>query len=469
MGASLAVNYSREDALAVLWRRGELTFKLHSGQKLIYEKLAELPPSARQVVFLCGRRFGKSYLTLVLALEACLKRRNTRVLVCAPYKLQATEIAGPLMAKVAGDAPYGLINRHRSSHRWNFANGSTLILSGLDLVAEAIRGTEFDDIYLEESGSAAPHDFLYIINSILFPTLLKSRGRIFHVTTLSRLEDHPLHTDIIPKAEGQGALYKFPTAACPLYTQEQLDEMCAEVGGPKSIDWQREFECIQVRDGSIVAVPEFNYDIVREFQMPDHYKCWLAGDWGGVRDKTAFLMMAYDFSRGKILVFDEAVFEKHTTTPKIVHAVKDLEKKWLGKQPPRFVDCPGQLQVDLMDPRGMAFPVCLPQKDNFEASVNLVRTNIPNLEIHPRCESLIQTLKYARLNKARTDFERTEALGHADALMALCYGLRYVNRSNPFPSAAMHTHAGSHYVPENYDRNRNNSEAANTIRSLFKV
>lgn len=447
------------------WLRGQLTYKLHSGQLLIYEQLLQLPPSARQIVFLCGRRFGKSYMTLVIALMACLRSKR-RVLFCAPKKDQAGEIAGPLMDEVTADAPDGLIKRHRSSKRWNFHNGSVFVLAGLDLVAETIRGQGFDEIYLDESGSADPKDFMYSIKSILLPTVLKSRGRIFHMTTVSRFEDHPLHVEVLPKAEAQGALFMFPTSASPLYTKDQLDEMCTEVGGPNSIDWRREFMCEMVRDGSIVAVPEFNYDVVREFEMPRHFKSWLAGDLGGVRDKTAFLLMTYDFDRAKILVFDERIFEKHTQTGTIVAEVKAMEAAW-KVTPPRRVDCPGQIQVDMMGPPHH-FACSLPAKDSFEASINLVRTHMPQIEIHPRCPGLIQTLKYARLNKTRTDFERTDAHGHADALMALCYGLRYVNRANPYPSAALNTHLGSHFVPYDYNPNPASSKAANTLRNLFK-
>lgn len=454
-------SFSREEAVRELWRRGDLTFKLHSGQQAIYDKLSQLPPQARQIVFLCGRRFGKSFLTLVLAIEACLKTPGARILLCAPFVKQATEIAGPLMAKVTVDAPGGLIQRHRSSHRWNFANSSTLILSGLDLVAETIRGTEFDDIYLEESGSSAPDDLLYKIDSVLFPTLLKSRGRIFHVTTLSRIEDHPLHTHVMPKAEEDKALFIFPTDACPLYSAEQLEEMCAQVGGPTSMAWLREFKCVRVRDHSLVAIPEFSEEWVKEFELPAYCKTWETGDWGGVRDKTVFQLMAYDFARAKILVFDEVAQDRHTPTAVTVAAVKAMEERHKLSRLARWVDCPGQLQIDLM--AAHKFPVTLPQKDVFEASINLVRT--ARLEIHPRCEFTLRTLRYARLNKQRTDFERTEALGHGDGIMALCYGIRHVNKANPFPPYGgkdPHTH----YISRD---NPHRTKSADVLRSLFKV
>ena len=448
-------------ARSILWRQGDLQWKLHAGQQVIYDRVQQLPPNARQVVFLCGRRFGKSYLTLTLALEACLKKPGSRILICAPYIKQASEIATTLMPTVTADAPKGLITRHRSTHRWHFQNGSVLMLSGLDLVAEAIRGTEFDNIYLEEDGSAAPDDFLYKVDSVLMPTLLKSRGRIFHVTTLSRIEDHPLHTVIIPKAEAQGSLFKFPTTDCPLYTKEQLDEMCEEVGGQDSIAWRREFMCQMVRDTSIVAVPEWADIYIKEFELPASYKPLISGDVGGVRDKSAFLLITYDYLRSKALVVDERVFEHHTPSTTIMADVKEMEATYSrGKTIPRFVDAPGQLQVDLAQ---AGFPCALPKKDSFESSLNFLRSSLPTIEIHPRCKQLIACLRFARLNNQRTDFERTAEHGHADAIMAIIYGLRAINRSNPYPQ-----HGGAdpltHYIPT---RNNSTNTSANVLKSLF--
>jgi hypothetical protein len=437
--------------------------KLHAGQQVIYDKLALLPPEARQVVFLCGRRFGKSHLALVLALEACLRKPGSRVLLCAPYIKQASEIAGPLMAKVTHDAPAGLIKRLRSTHRWNFANGSTLILSGLDLVAESIRGQEFDDVICEESGSSNPTDFLYVIQSVLLPTLLKSRGRIYHVSSLSTFEDHPLHTDIMPRADAQGALFSFPTTASPLYTPEQLQEMCDEVGGPKSIAWRREFLNELVRDSGLVAVPEYDGSNVVEFDTPAAYKYWIAADWGGSRDKTVFLLMGYDFKRAKVIVIDEAVFDNKTPTSVIVAGVRVLEERWKLVTPPRYVDTQPQHQQDLNAQFQFATAQPSNRTDKFEVNLNLVRSLIGSIEIHPRCKFLIQTLRYARLDKTRTGLARTQELGHGDGVMALCYGLRHINKNNPYP-AWNGADPSTHYIP--YQQG-NLSSSAQVLKSIF--
>ena len=83
------------------------------------------------------------------------------------------------------------------------------------------------------------------------------------------------------------------------------------------------------------------------------------------------------------------------------------------------------------------FEAMLPLKDDFEAGINAVRLpfNQGKIVIHERCRFLIATLRGATFNKQRTDFARTMALGHMDALAALIYANRMIDRStNPVPA-----------------------------------
>jgi hypothetical protein len=52
--------------------------------------------------------------------------------------------------------------------------------------------------------------------------------------------------------------------------------------------------------------------------------------------------------------------------------------------------------------------------------------------IHPRCTFLALSLESGTLNKQRNDFNRSEALGHCDAIAALQYGVRCLDRTNPW-------------------------------------
>ncbi len=100
-----------------------------------------------------------------------------------------------------------------------------------------------------------------------------------------------------------------------------------------------------------------------------------------------------------------------------------------------------QLQVDLQRTHNLA--IMLPPKDDWEASVNNLANRFTQrkVRIHPRCKLLIQTCQSGVFNKNRTDFDRSIALGHMDAVAALMYGVRALDRSSPY-SEQSRTHDG---------------------------
>jgi hypothetical protein len=75
-------------------------------------------------------------------------------------------------------------------------------------------------------------------------------------------------------------------------------------------------------------------------------------------------------------------------------------------------------------------------KDNKEAQINNLRLDVAGykLYIHPRCKTLIRHLRFATWDKQRKGFTRTEDGAHADAVDALLYLVRNVQKSkNPYP------------------------------------
>jgi hypothetical protein len=109
-------------------------------------------------------------------------------------------------------------------------------------------------------------------------------------------------------------------------------------------------------------------------------------------------------------------------------------------------DTPGQVRIDLAKLGLYAFS---PKKKqgSFEAGVNFTRTIFKRdqIEIHARCVNLIAALNYGQFNKTRTDFARTEALGHCDMIAALVYFLRHQRTDNPYP-ARWKMHKDLHYT-----------------------
>lgn len=409
-----------------LWNQGNLNYKLHEGQRLIRKTIRALPGTTREALVFCSRRYGKSYLACVLALEDCLRTPNANVLFVGPSIKQTLDIIRLLLPEILADAPKGLVTQSKSEKRWNFKNGSQLMLAGFDTAAESIRGLRANSIYLEESGSSDAETFEYVIKSVLYPTLMHSRGRIIHLTTPALTIDHPLHTQTIVNTSKDGAFFKYTIRDNPMLTPEVIEAEIQSLGGYESAHTQRELFCEIVKDENILVVPQFNdRKHVKDVSLPEDAYYWVAGDVGGVRDKTVFLLCAYDYSTDKVVIARETVADAQTATTEIVKRALAMEG---GRNISRFVDAPGQLFIDLAATYN--YPCFPPEKLEFEHNIHRLQTAFFNdqVYVHPDCTLLITTLRSGQLNKQRTDFARSNTLGHCDALAALIYALRHADR-----------------------------------------
>jgi hypothetical protein len=414
------------EQLEVLWNAGNLAYKLHEGQKLIRKTIRALPATTRESLVFCSRRYGKSYLACVLALEDCLRTPNANVLFVGPSIKQTLDIIRLLLPEILADAPKGLVTQSKSEKRWNFKNGSQLMLAGFDTAAESIRGLRANSIYLEESGSSDPETFDYVVKSVLYPTLMHSRGKIVHLTTPALTIDHPLHTQTIPSTSTNGAFFRYTIRDNPLLTEEIVAAEIESLGGYDSAHTKRELFCEIVKDDNIIVVPQFDdRKHVMDLSLPEDAYYWVAGDVGGVRDKTVFLLMAYDYAIDKIYVAREMVAGTQTATSEIVKRALEMEG---GRNISRFVDAPGQLCIDLATTYN--YPCSPPEKLEFEHNIHRLQTAFykDQVLVHPSCKLLITTLRSGQLNKQRTDFSRTSEMGHCDALAALIYGIRHADR-----------------------------------------
>lgn len=426
MGARIDPELARQ----ALFSQGVLHWYLHASQADVYRRLRALPPEVRQRVVEISRRWGKSVLGVVMALEDVLSVPNAQVLYCAPSLKQASSIIVPLIRDVLVHAPAGLVTRTKSEYRWNCANGSALILGGFDSASESFRGLRATSIYCDESGITDADEFLYTVRSILLPTLLHSRGSITHLTTPSPYPAHPLHDDIIPEAQMHGAHFVRTVYDNPLVDAKTIEEFKRDAGGADSVAWRREFLCERVIEKESIVVPEFDETQHVSAFEPTYANYLMATDFGGIRDKTCGLLLAYDFEKNVTHFLREFVADANTSTRDIVAGLLALEPREVD----RIVDAPGQLLIDLNDQH--AYFCRQTAKDDWLAQINTLRTGFGQgrIRVHPRCTFLIATLKAATFNKTRTDFNRTMALGHMDAIAAATYGYRSIDRTtNPIP------------------------------------
>ena len=105
-------------------------------------------------------------------------------------------------------------------------------------------------------------------------------------------------------------------------------------------------------------------------------------------------------------------------------------------------------------------------KHDKDVTMSGVRTaiNSGKIMIDPKCERLIYQLENGVWNDKRTDWVRSEELGHCDGISALAYFNRCAKwRRNPFPKG--------YYDPRNsfdIDQGPKDSATKDLIRNIFK-
>lgn len=423
------------DAQAALWRLGILKWKMHAAQLVIDEGISNLPTSVKEAVLLCSRRFGKSYYGCLHALESGIQNPGQVIRIIGPDIKQTKMIVEYNMAKITAELyRLGLskLVQHVKSENMFKVGDSAIYLGGFDSQADSLRGGEANLILVEESGSSDPDQYTYQMVSVLKPQLLKTRGRMIHLTTLPPIPDHPFINETIPEAKLNDAFYSYTIYDDPLATPEIIEDAIKDCGGAHTEAFRREYLNEIIRDRNLVIVPDFNDKLhVEPLRIPQAVNWEIYTDWGGVRDFTVSLLMGYDFLRAMDYVYDELMWPANTATEMIN---RDINQRWSETYNIKnhYVDAPGQLHVDLIQTHKMN--VRPPDKGDWESNINTTanRFTINKIRIDPRCKLLRQTCQSGMFNKHRTDFMRTKALGHMDAIAALMYGIKHLDRSSPY-------------------------------------
>lgn len=452
--AQTKTQVSKAEAVDKLWRNGVLHWKLDSCQKQLYNTFHN--SKYRKIVWKCSRRLGKSYALLILALEYAFKNPGSQIKYACPTALMAQKLIIPTIRKILNDCPEDIKPDYIKSEKcFNFHNDSIIQIEGTDEGnAEKLRGTESHLSILDEAGFM--DDLEYVINDILLPQTLTTRGKIILSSTPPRKPDHPYNKFAAEAKANDAYIMKTildaveDTKNDPLHMKSRfhldiLEEIKQSVGGEDSPTWRKEFLCEDVVVDERLVIPEFNEisekELVKQWDNPKRIDRYVAMDIGFV-DFTGILFGYLDYPNGKLVIEDEVLLNgMKTTSLSIAEHIRNKEQG-LWTDPTTKIDNPPYLRVaddnllllnELKVQHKLYF---IPtRKDNKEAAIDDLRNKIraQKIIIHPRCKNLIFQLKTATWNKKRSSFERTENEGHYDLVDALIYMVRNVQwQKNPY-------------------------------------
>lgn len=448
--AELPVTRDRiNDAYKAIWYGARLWPLLHSGQREVYARYYANPDQTTFCLDV-ARRWGKTTLAVVLALETALTRKGARITYGAPTSILVREAALPVMNEVLRTCPDELLPTfNKVDGKWTFPSTNAEIkMVGCDADPNRLRGSWIDFGVLDEVGFiTAP---TYVINDVLLPqTQQRPHARLLLCSTPPVSPAHDWTREIVPnhQAKGPGAYHHATIHDNPLLPRSEIERFVHLAGGEGSTTHKRENLAEHVIDETRAIIPEWRHVehvcLTDAYVAPSHRVLYVGMD-PGWDDLTVVLFAYWDFLGSKLVVEDEIAL-KSANSLTLATAIKEKERTlWGGLQPfKRVSDVEKRLVWDLHE-RGIQFS--LAEKEDKDNALATLRAEIGagRMVVHPRCKVLASTLAngvwHVTRNGVKTTFERTEELGHCDAIDALLYLRRAIVPSlNPYPPLQANT------------------------------
>lgn len=443
---------TREQAIAEKWYRGDLSFKLHAGQKLIKKSLEAI--TGQLFVGNCSRQWGKSYLMVTEAVGLAIRKPGARIKYGTAFLTDLEEFILPTFEKILEDCPPAIRPKWRAKgSKWIFpavkGRRSEIKLVGLDKKPNGLRGTTIDLIVLDECGFMNALTALYK-NVIIPATTHRPNCRVIMISTPPTTPAHDFG-DFVQRAQAEGCYAEFNIYSNPMLGPADIARLMKESGGEHTTTWKREYLCQLITDADSILVPEWKDEYVRPARPDEYFQFYhlYEGMDLGVKDFTLDLFGYYDFRRAVLVIQSEIKLNGPTlTTQVLVDAIRDKELE-LWPAPPVPGEEPQARKVyrrisDNNNPHLIQdlailhkMPFIETDKEALEAMLNELRLLVAKgrIEVDPSCTQLLGCLKYGVWDKKKKKFARSMVYGHYDALAALIYLVRNLDQhTNPIPA-----------------------------------
>lgn len=439
----LTLEQKKKLAIEELWQRGNLTFKLHKGQKIINDFFNKMTGQ----LFCCNisRQFGKTVYSVIKAIECALSKPNCIIRYGTAFLVDLMRFIIPAFNLIMDDAPKSVKGKlvRQGGSAFLFPNGSRIDLVGIDRNPDAMRGNSLDMVVVDEAGYVSSLKYLY--ESVIIPsTVHRPHCKILMVSSAPDSPDHDFKY-FADKANEQKAYVKLTIYDHPTITKETIQRLADESGGLDSTTFRREYMCEFISDSNLQIIPEWNDGYIQDITKDEFYgfySKYVSMDIG-YRDLTATIYGYYDFKRAALVIEDELHFNgPNETTETVSNKIKIKEKEiWGDIAPPRRVADNNNLNL-LQDMASIYKLIFAPTtKESLQAMVNKVRIMVMHgrILINPRCEYLIGCMRGGLWDKKKIMFSRNTKYFHYDHLAALIYMVRFLDTStNPIPPTYGH-------------------------------
>ena len=372
-----------------------------------------LQDPTRYKVICSGRRWGKSYFSLMYLLHKPFKANERRWVIFPTYR-QAKMVSWSILKNIFAGKQVSINETELSI---TLSNGAKVELKGADK-PDSLRGISTTMVVLDEYSYMKEN----VWGEIIQPTLAETKGSALFVGTPTGVQNH--FYDLFVKGQSEGGDYKswqFTTLDGGFISAEEVEN------AKKNLDkrtFQQEYEASFLTAANRVAY-NFNRDIHCKVMEKSPRMFW-GVDFGVASYMTAVLMC--ENTAGEIYVFDEIGLQ-NSNTFELAQRMKQIAPGL-----PVYPDPAGKARTsnstksDHIILQEAGFTVISKkanptQKDRMNALNRMLEdaTGKHKLFVNPKCKNLIRDLELCTLENGQ--ILKTETLSHF--LDGLMYPIEY--------------------------------------------
>jgi hypothetical protein len=375
-------------------------------KEILYDK-------TRFPILVCGRRWGKSYFSLMWLLNKPLERNERRWIVFPTYR-QAKMVSWSILKGIFANKPVTINETELSV---TLDNGAKIELKGADK-PDSLRGVSTTMVVMDEYSYMKEN----VWGEIIQPTLAETHGRCLFVGTPTGTQNH--FYDLFVKGQSDNSDYKswqFTTLDGGFISAEEVEN------AKKNLD-KRTFEQ-EYLASFLTAANRCAYNFSRDIHcrvMEKSPRMFWGIDFGVASYMTAILMC--ENTAGEVYVFDEIGLQNSNT----FELAKLMQLK--GRGLPVYPDPAGKARTSnstksdhkILQEAGftvIAKKANPTQKDRMNALNRMLEdaTGKHKLFINPKCKNTIRDLELCTLENGQ--MLKTETLSHF--LDGLMYPIEY--------------------------------------------
>lgn len=335
-------------------------------------------------VVCCGRRFGKTALSIVEMLGKAYAKKNRRVCYIAPNYQQARDIAWSELVKASEAITVDKNETRLELKLQTQDHGRSLIkLHGWEAV-ESLRGQAFDFLVIDEIASMRNFDEQW--NTVLRPTLTDRKGSALFISTPKGFNHF---YDLFNKQNDpeKGAEYQsfhYTSYDNPHISKDEIDTARRELAEDQFA--QEYLADFRKQEGLVYK--EFDRSRhLYEGEIPRRVEFFMGGvDFGFTN--PACVLSAYKDSDAHYWVEDE-LYRTGLTDARVADYVKDQRFNFV------YPDPENPAAIKELEDRSINVREVRKGKDSVVNGINKVRELFKQnrLHIHKRCKNLIMELE----------------------------------------------------------------------------